>query len=223
MLSRISTIREHIQTVIHHNDSAPALDALIQQELTTLCSSFPIERGAAAEALPLFIQRYIESAADYLEVFVDMSHLARLEAYTKPLLQQAENYFFEPPAVIAHNISAIKQLLAQAYLCHRLLEELNDQVATLRGLVLAPTDITDSNIIIHTLLGDELANTLDQAILIQLELAVPNTVIFNSNTVQQLTLMRQQQGWQEIKERWPCLNEEVMMLLSLENFLGPRF
>jgi len=223
MLSHISAIREQIQTIVNHNDSTPAMESLIHRELTALCSAFPIEKAVATKALPMFIHRYIESSADYLEVYADLAHLARLEPYTHTLLQQAESYFFEPPAIINNSTSAIEQLLAQAYLCHRLLEELNDQVATMRGLILAPIDTTDSNIIIHTLLGDDLANTLDQSILIQLELATPNSVIFNDETVKELTSMRQQQGWDDIKERWPCLNEEVTTLLSLDNFLGPKF
>ena len=52
----------------------------------------------------------------------------------------------------------------QAYLAHRLLEELNDALNAIYNCPVIPVDMTRSNLIVHHIIGEPFANQIDGAI-----------------------------------------------------------
>jgi hypothetical protein len=83
--------------------------------------------------------------------------------YAAPFLDMAEDYFLHPPENLPAQ-SGLEALLDEAFLAHRLLEEVNDHHIRHLQRPLLPVDMTEANIIVHHLLGDELANQLDELV-----------------------------------------------------------
>ena len=75
----------------------------------------------------------------------------------------AEDYFLHPPEDLPAD-GGLEALLDEAFLAHRLLEEVNDHHIRHLQRPLLPLDMTEANIIVHHLLGDDLANALDQLV-----------------------------------------------------------
>ena len=83
--------------------------------------------------------------------------------YAAPFLHMAEDYFLHPPEDL-ERCSSLEALLDEAFLAHRLLEEVNDHHVRQLGRALMPMDMTEANIIVHHLLGDEFAMRLEELV-----------------------------------------------------------
>ena len=75
----------------------------------------------------------------------------------------AEDYFLAPPEELPSD-SGLEALLDEAFLAHRLLEEVNDHHIRHLQRPLLPVDMTEANIIVHHLLGDTFATRLEQLV-----------------------------------------------------------
>jgi hypothetical protein len=95
-----------------------------------------------------------------------------------------------------------------------MLEELNDRVGLERGLPLSPADMSFTNIVAHTLIGDSDANLLDQTILIQLDIiiaerSVESSHCFEQNFVKQGTQQLKESNWVDVLGHWPLLGVDM--------------
>jgi hypothetical protein len=75
----------------------------------------------------------------------------------------AEDYFLQPPEELPGD-GGLEALLDEAFLAHRLLEEVNDHHIRHMQRPLLPIDMTEANIIVHHLLGDSFATRLEQLV-----------------------------------------------------------
>jgi len=83
--------------------------------------------------------------------------------YAAPFLHLAEDYFLQPPDELPRD-GGLEALLDEAFLAHRLLEEINDHHIRHLQRPLLPLDMTEANIIVHHLLGDDFATRLEQLV-----------------------------------------------------------
>ena len=79
---------------------------------------------------------------------------------------------------------------------------------------LVPIDNAHVNLIVHTLIGDEQANLLDQTILINMELirsklSEAEKNVFRQEEAQQQLARLCQQGWKATLEQWPFLSDDM--------------
>jgi hypothetical protein len=116
-----------------------------------------------ASALIGFIAAYIESVPGSISLVTAVSKQRGFHRYVAPFLHIAEDYFIQPPNDI-NTDSGLEALLDEAFLAHRLLEEVNDYHIGHLGYPLLPVDMTQANIIVHHLLGEPLANRLENLV-----------------------------------------------------------
>jgi hypothetical protein len=69
----------------------------------------------------------------------------------------------QPPEPLPQD-GGLEALLDEAFLSHRLLEEVNDHHIRHLRRPLLPLDMTEANIIVHHLLGDEFATRLEELV-----------------------------------------------------------
>jgi hypothetical protein len=160
-----------------------------------------------AELLADFIVRYIRQVPDFIEAISGIAQEAGITDGVEPLLKIARDYFLTPPSIIT-SASQLEALLDEAYLAHRLLEEVNDRFMSQSGIPLAPMDMTVANIIAHELIGEPFANELDQAVLFSAELLL-NEHRFEGENFKRYISTHQHRGWSEELKRWPCLLEDL--------------
>ncbi|MBU3068718.1 hypothetical protein KOI40_02740 [Aestuariicella sp. G3-2] len=207
------TIRKTIQLAKAHEKETGHLCSLLEKEIPKLHSAIRLPNDNAAEALVDFVTRYIEHVPDFVEAISNVTNQARVFDYAETFLRIAKDYFLHPPELIDGH-QGMDALMDEAYLAHRLMEEVNDRFISYCGAPLAPMDMTRSNLIIHHLIGEPFANELDLAVQYSVELCMTKEKVFEHPEFQQYLAEHRQAGWQKELDEWPCLANDLDITLS---------
>ena len=81
------------------------------------------EQGATASLVD-FIIAYIEHVPSFIDAARAITREANIQEYAEPFLKLAEDYFLKPPEIVAGHVG-LDELMDEAYLAHRLIEEVN--------------------------------------------------------------------------------------------------
>jgi hypothetical protein len=215
MNNKIIHIRRLIDETNQHESVSSQLTELLETRVGQLHDAIKLPPDEAGNLLATFIVRYIRLVPDFLEAISEMTKEAGIFDGVLPLLNIASDYFLTPPEIIGSR-NRIAASLDAAYLAHRLLEEVNDRFMSHCGIPLAPMDMTRANVIAHELIGEPFANELDQAVLFSAELLL-NQYSFAGDNFQNYISMHQTRGWSQELERWPCLTENLSIVLDFNN------
>jgi len=156
-------IRETIRAALSVEDANHKLRLRLERELPQLQRTLLLPEPEPVAALLAFITSYVESVPSCLTLVTAVSKRLGFFDYAAPFLHLAEDYFLQPPDDVPHD-GGLEALLDEAFLAHRLLEEVNDHHIRHLQRPLLPVDMTEANIIVHHLLGDEFATRLEQLV-----------------------------------------------------------
>jgi hypothetical protein len=156
-------IRDRIHSAVLAEARTGRLSHSLEQRLPELRSKLVLPEKDPVTGLLAFITGYVESVPDCLLLVTAVSKHMGFYDYAAPLLDVAEDYFLHPPPDLPSD-DGLGGLLDEAFLAHRLLEEVNDHHIRHLHRPMLPVDMTEANVIIHHLLGDDLANQLDQKV-----------------------------------------------------------
>lgn len=212
---RIKNIRLQIESISETDKKSGALEALLQARIPALHGAIRLPAQNAPPLLADFVMRYINHVPDFIEAIVSIAKDAQIEENISPLLRIATDYFLQPPELI-NNHQTCEALLHESYLAHRLLEEINDRFIGLCGVPLAPMDMTRANLITHEIIGEPLANDLDQAVLFSAELLL-NEHLFSGSAFDQFIALHQSNNWSLEHSRWPCLAEDLAIKIRFND------
>ncbi len=191
-------------------------DRALQDRIDLLHGAIKLPPEAAVEALHNFVLRYIEHVPAFIRAIAQITREEGIDDRVAPLLNIACDYFLAPPDLV-NGHGRVKALLDEAYLAHRLLEEVNDRFIGYCGIPLAPMDTTRANVIAHELIGEPFANELDQAVLFSAELLL-SEYSFQSENFQRYVTLHRERGWSEELRRWPCLASDLAIDLRFDSF-----
>lgn len=202
---RVSTLRSIISRAFYHEEQSRCLEKHLQHHIENLPNRLRIEKNNELESLKKFAMEYIHHVPDFLEALKDAAQKAGIENHVFPFLQVAERYFISPPT-LPNDHSGLMALMDEAYLAHRLFEEVNDRYITRVGMPLIPWDMTLANVVANQLIGEELANRLDA--LVHHTVSKMMSAEFSYDSVKFKSYVKKEQGnltpiWQE----WPCLSK----------------
>ncbi len=155
-----AALRQLIAQARQQESGSQALSRFLQTQLERLHPSIRLPKEDAPGALSAFVIAYIEEVPDVLDAAAEVAREAGIEAAVKPVLKIAEHFFLQPPALMEGH-EGLEGLLDEAYLAHRLVEEVNDRYIAHLGQPLIPLDTTRANLIAHQLIGEPFANQLD--------------------------------------------------------------
>lgn len=156
-------ISEIIAAALRDEHSSGRLHKSLEQKLPKLHHKLILPENEPVAALLTFITDYVESVPGCLKLVKTVSRRLGFYTYAAPFLDMAQEYFLHPPAELANDIG-LEALLDEAFLTHRLLEEVNDHHIRHLQRPLLPVDMTEANIIVHHLLGDDLATRLEDLV-----------------------------------------------------------
>jgi hypothetical protein len=156
-------IREKISAAVRTETETGHFAERLQEQLPQLRGKLVLPEDNPVEGLLAFISEYVESVPDCILLVTAVSKHMGFYDYAAPLLDMAEDYFLHPPEDLPAD-GGLEALMDEAFLAHRLLEEVNDHHIRHLQRPLLPIDMTEANVIVHHLLGDELANQLDQMV-----------------------------------------------------------
>ena len=209
-----AALRELIQHAHRHEASSGQLARQLGGQLERLHPSIRLPSQDALGVLTRFVTAYIEQVPDVLDAASQVAHEAGIETQIKPVLKVAEQFFLQPPALMEGH-EGLDGLLDEAYLAHRLVEEVNDRYMSHLGQPLIPLDTTVANLIAHQLIGEPFANQLDEAV----HHAVEGMLDEDSFTQASVRAFRERLSdphTEEAWQRWPCLSRQLGVELQLD-------
>ncbi|MCR8923851.1 hypothetical protein NO559_13800 [Dasania sp. GY-MA-18] len=168
------------------------------------------------QSLLEFVTAYIEHAPQFLEAARAITKQANIAQYAEPYFKVAEDFFLKPPEIVAGHVG-LDELMDEAYLAHRLIEEVNDRFMVKAGIPLIPMDMTVSNLIIHSLIGEPFANELDEAVDYTVQKAMVNEHLYASVAFTTYAKQHKADNWQQEREQWPCLTDNLTIGLEFSD------
>ena len=206
-------LREQIQLALVQEASSGALARQLQQQLDLLHPTIQLPASDAHGVLTRFVTSYVEQVPDVLDAAHAVAREAGIEAQVKPVLKLAEQFFLSPPSILEGH-QGLDALLDEAYLAHRLVEEVNDRYITHLGQPLIPLDTTMANVIAHQLIGEPFANQLDEAVHHAVDELLDEQV-FQQDSVQEYRTRLSNPQTVAAWQNWPCLSRQLGVELGL--------
>lgn len=210
---KIAALREQIARAHLHEAETGQLKARLEQQLPHLHPLIQLPEQDAQGALNRFVTAYIEQVPELLEAANEVAREAGIESQIKPVLKIAEEYFITPPQIVDGQVG-LDCLLDEAYLAHRLVEEVNDLYIKHFQQPLIPLDTTVANLIAHQLIGEAFANQLDEVAHHSLDLMLDD----ESFALESVEAYRDKLSSPETGaawKRWPCLSRQLGVGLEL--------
>ena len=209
-----AALREQISLAHQHEASTGQLAQQLEKQLPHLHPAITLAEGDRNIVMTRFVAAYVDLVPDLLDAANDVAREAGIESQVKPVLKIAEQFFLQPPAILTGHIG-LDGLLDEAYLAHRLVEEVNDLYIKHFGQPLIPADTTVANVIAHQLIGETFANQLDEAVHHAVD-EMLNEDNFALESVEayreQLKSVATEAAW----KRWPCLSRKLGVELELD-------
>jgi hypothetical protein len=208
-----AALRQLIDRAHQHETATGQLAKQLDAQLERLHPTIRLPVEDAQGVLARFVAAYIAQVPDLLDAAYAVANDVGIQAQIKPVLKIAEEYFLQPPALI-NGHDGLDGLLDEAYLAHRLVEEMNDLYIGQFGQPLIPMNTTVANLIAHQLIGEDFANRLDAAVHQTVE-SMLNPRRFDPAQLQayreQLDDPQVVAAWQS----WPCLSRHLGVELQL--------
>lgn len=205
-LTAVNTI---IAAAKQHEKNSGHLAKIVSEKLANgLHLAIKLPAGKPVTSLVKFITHYIQHVPSFLLAADTITQEANINAHTEPYFIVAQNYFTQPPEILNHYIG-LHKLMKSAYLTHRLIEEINDRFILHQGIPLLPMNMCLSNVVIHALIAEPLANQLDKTIAYTVKHQLLFEKLFN-NTVLKAYLEKQKiHQWRDEVLHWPCLMDDL--------------
>jgi hypothetical protein len=210
---RTDRIREIIRRARTESGQLDELQNLIRDSIPRLHGAIQLPARNGETVLTDFVFRYIEHVPNFIDALRGLTRDAGIYHYASIFLLQAEDFFLHPPAVLDSR-RGLNALLHEAYLAHRLIEEINDRVVGRCGIPLAPMDMTRANLIVHQLIGEPFANDLDFVVHYTTELHMDKEALMDNEAFHRFASEHQTRGWDAELDRWPCLAKDLSINFS---------
>ncbi len=156
-------IRDSINAALEHERLSGELRQKLTVRLPDLTQKLVLPEDSPLDSLMAFVVSYAESVPGSLNLVTAVSKRLGFYDYAAPFLHMAEDYFLRPPELLPGG-GGLEALLDEAFLAHRLLEEVNDHHIRHLQRPLLPLDMTEANLIVHYLLGEQLASRLEHLV-----------------------------------------------------------
>ena len=209
----INDIRNIVDRTVQQEKDAGQLEKYLRGNLEQLHQAINLPPGNSVATLVGFVVRYIEHVPNFLEAMYKLSQEAGIENDTQVFITITLDFFLNPPENLSEQ-SGLMALMDEAYLAHRLMEEVNDRFIGRCGIPLVPMDMTRSNLIVHHLIGEPFANNLDEVVHFSVEQLMDKQKIFDNPLFLDYVIRHREKGWRQELQRWPCLAHDLSIGLN---------
>ncbi len=208
----LDVIYQAIAKAKSHEVATHQLEVLVEKHLPVIHPLIELPNDEPAKALVEFISDYIDYVPALMEAVDEGARIAGIEDHVKPLLNIASAYFESPPETLVseHGLHAI---MDEAYLAHRLIEEVNDVYLANAGMPLIPMDTVMANVIVHNLIGEPFANELDAIVHQAVQQMMIKEKVYVDNHFQ---IHLDNRKKHELVDTWPCFTENSNVSVGLK-------
>ncbi len=212
-----NNLRQNIEHAKKLEAQNGQLTAQLSLQTPSLHRAIKTPLNDAVPVLLDFVVRYIEHVVEFVDVLSIIGINANCCEYTEAVVNFCTSVFDQAPSLLPEQElteqDPLATLMSQAYIAHRVIEEVNEHFSQQCNEPLIPMDMTRSNLIIHQLIGEAQANQLDlvaQAVAEQLERDYLrlDSGIFDQNASREI-------AWGIEITHWPCLTDTLAVDLLL--------
>ncbi len=205
---RVGSLRDIIRKAFEHEEKTLTFRRHLESHLKQkIPGHIFVDGDDDALTLLRFAMEYVQQVPDFLDALRTAAKKASIEKHVFPFLKMAEDYFLSPPKLPNNHIGLLA-LMDEAYLAHRLFEEVNDRYISRVGLPLIPWDMTLANVVAHSLIGEELANQLDEMVH-QVACQMMEQEKHYDSPVFKDYLQSQKGNTVSVWQEWPCLSQQM--------------
>jgi AcrR family transcriptional regulator len=194
---QIQQLKDVIATELARQQASSVYQQWLDERATNLHELVALPAGRERATLVEFLDAYIEFLPACFEYFTRVSEAANIGDYADVFLGIAMGYLMTQPENGPRDM-----LVHEAFMAHRIFEELNDRCGRLLGEPVIAQDNAMANIVVHGLIGDAFANELDVAVHFALETHRDKEV----EMIDKLT-SRPEHHWLAATENWPVFGE----------------
>lgn len=155
-------IHELIDNAVARERRTQEFRQQLEPEIDALRRRLLLPEPDATAALVEFVVDYVRAVPSALDLVASVGRYLDFYDYVAPFIYLAEDFFLHP--VENSPDAGLQCVLREAFLAHRLIEEVNDHHVRLHQRPLLPVDMTEANIIVHYLLGDATATRLESLV-----------------------------------------------------------
>lgn len=215
MSNNTDKIRNKISQAKRREASQRALYSVLEKLPVTLHKNINLPVEQPVEALHAFILEYIDAVPNIIDAATQCATETSVFEHVAPFIHIAEQFFISPLASLCHDSDDIQGLLDEAYLAHRLIEEANDRFIDCVGYPLIPVDLTRSNIIVHSIIGEPYSNELDAIAQDLTERLLTSENIYRTEAFAQQVRREKSSGhWDQVWSRYPCMMDSRDVTLN---------
>jgi hypothetical protein len=190
--------------------------AYFNERAANLHHSISLREDDGTAALASFIKHYVELAPDFITSFEDFLCSAEIIGEIDQQVKTAREFLDVPLEIISIE-ERLEANMYQAYLAHRVLEELNDVLKINYNCPIIPIDMTRSNLIVHHIIGEPFANQIDSAIQL-LNKKLISAIARDASLERKISSYLATLGNNPVT-RYPCLTESssIRLLFTTQN------
>ena len=210
----MEVIQHQIRNAIADEHATHLLQQALCSRADQVARIVDLPSEEAGEKLLEFVVRYIQDVPQMLEDLESAAVEAGLIEYVQPVVTVAADFFTTPPEAITTE-AGLAALMHKAYLANRLLEEVNETYISRVGQPMIPMDMTLSNVIVHTLIGEPFANDLDQLVDIGIQRVFGPTRAYRSEGFRAFMNRQETSNLVHIWRKWPSMSGEMGLISNL--------
>lgn len=208
-------IEQLVAAANNHESETQALLQKLERDVDNLPSVIFLPEDGPAAALREFVVQYINHVPSFIAAVAFAARDAGINDYVEPFLEVAKSFFLEPVNKESTE-NSLEELMQQAYLSHRLIEEVNDQYIVRAGIPLIPMEMTKANIIVHHLIGETLANSLDEVVEETARQMTSQDSVYGSEKFKEYVETRKGKGWDMVWKQWSDMTNSLAIDLDFE-------
>lgn len=200
-------LKQVIMLAQRHEAINHSMERFLAGKQARMHRAIRVSNDEKLNALLTFVVQYIEILPTIAEKAVFCAKVTHVEAIICPFIAAAEQFFFMPLAELKHADDSLPAVFENAYLAHRLFEEVNDYFIDAIGRPLIPFDLTSVNIIAHDLIGEPYANELDiMAADFTLKLPCIKSKHIQASFIEQVNKEKARGNWDKVWSNWQINN-----------------
>ena len=169
-------------------------------QLDSLHRSISFQGHDPANDLCNFVLGYIRITPAILECVNECSTQSGTQSLFHTSFELSLRYFTQPSELVSQ-YAPIASLLIRSYQCHRLIEELYDNNKSLRNKHLHDARTTQANLLAHHLIGEQLANDIDNSTYAAFSKLVSMPEYYDLDLSLFLERCKDEQ-WSDVRKEW---------------------
>jgi hypothetical protein len=156
-------LHSEINMAKQHESETNELKIFLEKRSFDLHRMIVVPQYQASSHLFAFVIRYIEQIPDLLKATQKISEQTGIGLLTQSALDTALEFLLQP-LDDSDTTPGMLTFMTKAYVSYRIVEEIDNRFMASCNEPMLPTDLSKSNIIIHHLIGDDIATDLDLTI-----------------------------------------------------------